>query len=100
MKFIATALVLGTVLAAAPLAAPDASAQRTDRFRTGVYVPSLFSEDKEIDCSLSRGVTRFCLGVNARPRDRVRTKRQRARALRAARIAKERRARRAARRSR
>ena len=99
MKILATALALGMTLAAAPLAAPNAAAQRHDRFRAGVYVPSLFSEDKEVDCSIPRGATRFCVGLNASPRDRVRTKRQRARALRAARIAKERRERRAARRA-
>ena len=96
MKILATALALGVTLAAGATFAPDASAQRKDRARSGVYVPSLFSVDKELDCSIPRGVTRFCLGVNARPRDRVRTKRQRARALRAQRRAA---ARRAARRS-
>ena len=91
MKALAALVALGVALAAAPVLAPDAAAQRKDRARAGVYVPSLFSEDKEIDCSIPRGVTRFCLGTNASPRDRVRTKRQRARALRAQRRAAARR---------
>ena len=74
----AAALSLGVMVAATV----DASAQRKDRFRSGTYVKSLFSDDKEIDCSLARGVSRFCIGTNARPRERLRSQRLRAKQLR------------------
>ena len=78
MKSLAASLVLAVTLTGlGSLHAPDAAAQRyrIDPARSGTYVPSLFSEDKEIDCTLSRGVTRLCLSVPdrlAKPRRRIR----------------------------
>lgn len=91
MKLFVSALALGVTISAAPVAVTDADAQRyrTDRARAGTYVFSLFSEDKEIDCTIPRGVSRLCLGVPdrlARPRRRIEAvRRDRARRARQAR---------------
>ena len=86
MKPLNLALAAAVALGGISFAATDASAQfRKDRARSGVYVKSLFSEDKEIDCSLARGVSRFCIGLRASPRQRLRDPKVRARHRAAAR---------------
>lgn len=69
------------------IAVDDASAQRVraDSAQSGVRVRSLFSADREIDCSLARGVSRFCVGLRASPRQRLKDPKVRARHRAAAR---------------
>ena len=66
---------VAAIVGAMTLAPVDASAGwRKDRNQTGTYVKSLFSADKEVDCSISRGHSRFCLSaprIHRKPRVRI-----------------------------
>ena len=87
MKPFNLALAAAVALSGISFTVSEAEAQRVrnDSARTGVLVKSLFSDDKEIDCSLARGVSRFCVGLRASPRQKLRDPRVRARHRAAAR---------------